>query len=65
MNQFMNNRYVQIVGLTLGLAVLIYLLLWVIFSLIGLSTFPVFLQLVVALGTAGVIVSKFFAFRIG
>ncbi|HET8690350.1 MAG TPA: hypothetical protein VFL81_02850 [Candidatus Saccharimonadales bacterium] len=60
----LNNRYLQLSILTVGLAVVIYLLIWLVFSLIGLSDFPKGLQLAVAVLGAGLLVYKFFADRI-
>ena len=65
MNQFMNNRYVQIAGLILGLAILIYMLLWMLFALAGIRDVPSFVPVVVSLGVAIWIVWKFYARRIG
>jgi hypothetical protein len=64
MQQFFNNRYVQLAGLTLGLAVLFFLVILVVASAVGLRDFPVGLELVLAVLGAGIIVYKFFARRI-
>ncbi len=64
MNQFMNNRYVQLSGLTLGLAILFGMILWMIFYLLKVP-FPVeMLVMMSVLGAIG-IVWKFFSWRIG
>lgn len=60
----LNNRYLQLSALTVGLAAVIYLLLWLIFSLIGLGDFPKGLQLAVAVLGAGLLVYKLFSNRI-
>lgn len=65
MNQFMNNRYVQITGLILGLAILIYMLLWMLLALAGIRDVPSFVPVVVSLGVAIWVVWKFYARRIG
>ena len=64
MQQFFNNRYVQLAGLTLGLAILFFLVIWVVTSTIGLKDFPVGLEITLAVLGAGIIVYKFFARRI-
>ncbi len=64
MQQFLNNRYVQLAGLTLGLAILFFLVIWVVSSVIGLKGFPLGLEVVVAVLGAGIIVYKFFSNRI-
>ncbi|HET7630332.1 MAG TPA: hypothetical protein VFK03_03070 [Candidatus Saccharimonadales bacterium] len=60
----LNNRYVQLTVLAVGLAAVIYLLIWLVVSLIGLDDFPKGLQLAVAVLGAGLLVYKFFASRI-
>ncbi|MFZ1812686.1 MAG: hypothetical protein WAU02_04210 [Candidatus Saccharimonadales bacterium] len=65
MNQFMNNRYVQIGGLTLGLAILIYMVLWIIITVANLGEVPPFITVVISLGIATWLVWKFYAWRIG
>jgi|GEM_PF-1535072 hypothetical protein len=64
MDSFMNNRFVQITGLTLGLALLIYIFLWIFFMLIRISV-DAGVQTVVSLLGAIFIVWKFYAWRIG
>jgi hypothetical protein len=59
-----NNRYVQLGALSLGLAVLIYLVLWLLFSLLQIDGFPVGLQIAIAILGAGLLVYKFFSDRI-
>jgi len=65
MNEFLNNRYVQLSLLTIFIAALIYTLMWVIFSLIGLGDFPQFLRVTVSILGAGLFVYKFLEQRIG
>lgn len=60
----MNNRYVQIVGLGLGLAILIYLLLWMITAIFRLPVAAEVRGLIAGL-LAVWIVWKFYAWRIG
>lgn len=64
MQQFFNNRYVQITALTISLAIVFFLVLWLTFNLVGLGDFPIALELVLAVLGAGVLVYKFFASRI-
>ncbi len=65
MQQFMNNRIVQICGLTLGLAILFYMALWLLFAALNLKDVPQFAYIVVSLGAAVWLVWKFYARRIG
>lgn len=65
MQQFFRSRYAQIVGLTLGLALTFYLVIWLVMSLVGLADFPQAIQVILALLGAGLVVYKFFAGRIG
>jgi hypothetical protein len=64
MQQFFNNRYVQLAGLTIGIGILFFALIWLICMAIGLKDFPIALQLTVAFLASGVVVYKFFAGRI-
>ena len=64
MDQFINNRYTQIAGLTLGLAILIWMILWIVFSVLKVP-FPMELQIAVSLLVAVGVVWKFYAWRIG
>ncbi|HXH04919.1 MAG TPA: hypothetical protein VNI82_00650 [Candidatus Nitrosotenuis sp.] len=59
-----NNRYVQLSLLTLGIATLIYILLYLVFMALGTSL-PNGLMLMVSALTAGYIVYQYFAQRIG
>ena len=62
--EFLNNRYVQLALLTLGLGLLFWALFWVVLLALGIREFPVFLQVMAAFLGAGVLVAKFFAGRI-
>jgi hypothetical protein len=62
--ELFNNRYVQLALLTLGLGLLFWAVFWLILRALGLSDFPVMLQLAVAFLGAGVLVAKFFSNRI-
>jgi len=62
--EFLNNRYVRLTLLTLGIGLLFWAILWLILMALNIRDFPVFLQLIAAFGGAGVIVYKFFAGRV-
>ena len=64
MQQFLNNRYTKLAGLTIGLSILLYLVIWVFFKIIKLDDFPVFLQAILAVLGAGTVVYKFLFQRI-
>lgn len=64
MQAFLSNRYVQLALLTLGLGSLFFLVIWLIFTLIGLNDAPMGLVAVGAYLGAGALVAKFFADRI-
>ena len=61
---FLENRYVQLVALTLGLGLLFWAVFWLVLGALGLNDFPVGLQLLVAFLGAGLIVTKFISNRI-
>lgn len=64
MQQFLNNRYVRLSLLTLGLGTLFYLIIWLIVGLLGMNDFPhAFIFLLSGLG-AGLLVYKVFASRV-
>lgn len=65
MNEFLNNRYVQLSLLTALIALFIYALIWIILSLVGLDEFPQFLRITISVLGAGLLVYKFFEQRIG
>lgn len=62
--EFLNNRYVQLALLTLGIGLVLWALFWLILTILGLDDFPLMLQLAVAFLGSGLLVSKFFAGRI-
>jgi hypothetical protein len=62
--QFLNNRYVQLGLLTLGLGLLFWAIFWLVLRSLGLSDFPLMLQLAVAFLGSGLIVAKFLAGRV-
>ena len=64
MQSFFSNRYTQLALLTLGLGTLIFLVLWLIFSLIGLTDVPLGIVAVASYLGAGVLVARVFAGRI-
>lgn len=64
MNEFMNNRYVQIAGLIVGLSILFFLLLWMVLVTTRFEI-PLFVPIVMSVGTAIWLVWKFLAYRIG
>lgn len=64
MDKFLNNRYIQLAGLTLGLSVLFYVVIWLFCVTVGLRDFPAFLQGMLAVLGAGLVVYKFFSQRI-
>lgn len=62
--EFLNNRYVKLTLLTLGLAALIWIVLWFVFNLsIGLDL-PNGLMVFVSVLAAGYLVYQFFSQRI-
>lgn len=64
MQQFFSNRYVQLAMLTLGLGTLFFLILWMIFVLIGFNDAPLGLLAVGSYLGAGALVAKFLAGRV-
>ena len=64
MQQFLNNRYVRLTGLTVGIAALLYSLIWIVLITVGLEDFPQFLQISLSVLGASVLVYKFFSQRI-
>ena len=59
----MNNRYVQLGALTLGLAILFWLILFLVFGLLHVNL-PIGLEVLLAVLGAGLIVYKFFSQRV-
>lgn len=64
MQQFFSNRYVQLAALTLGLGTLFFLILWLIFTLLGYNDAPLGLVAVGSYLGAGVVVAKYLSGRI-
>lgn len=64
MQQLFNNRYVRLAGLTLGVAALLFAVIWLFCLIVGLNEFPIGLQVTLALLAAGVLVYKFLAQRV-
>ncbi len=64
MNQFMNNRYVQLAGLMIGIGVVLYLLLWILISALQLDI-PWFVPFIASSGFSIWFVWKFMAYKIG
>lgn len=60
----MNNRYVQLTLLWLGIAAIIYIVLYLIFLALGFSL-PTGLQIMVSALASGYLVYRFFEQRIG
>lgn len=58
-----NNRYVQLGALTIGLAVLFWLILFLIFAALHVN-FPIGLEILLAVLGSGILVYKFFAQRV-
>ena len=63
-NEFFSNRYIQLALLTLGLGLLFWATLWLIFFAIGIKDFPVLLEVAVSFLGAGLLVAKYFASRV-
>lgn len=64
MQSFFSNRYTQLALLTLGIGSLFFLILWLVFTLLGFHDAPLGLVAIASYLGAGVLVSKFFAGRI-
>ncbi len=60
----LNNRYVQLMLLTLGLGLLFWAIIWLVLRALGLQDFPVMLQLAIAFLGSGLIVSRYLANRV-
>ena len=50
--------------LTLGLALLFYLVIWLVMSIVDVVFLPPFLHFMISILGAGILVAKYFAFRI-
>jgi hypothetical protein len=64
MQQFLNNKYVRLGALTLGIGLLLWAVIWLACMAAGLTDFPVALEAVLAFLAAGVLVYKFLAGRV-
>jgi hypothetical protein len=64
MNQFINNRYVQLSSLVLGIGILFYLIIWVIFTALGVAV-PWFVPFIMSFGSSTFLVWKYLAYKIG
>ncbi len=64
MNQFMNNRYVQLAGLILGIGVIFYIIVRIAFGALNADV-PGFVPFIMAFGASGWLVWKFLAYKIG
>ena len=65
MQQFLNNRYVRLTLLTLGIGLVFFLVIWLLTTLIPqLKGFPLFLQISLAFLASGVLVYKFLSQRV-
>lgn len=64
MQQFFSNRYVQLALLTIGLGSLFWLILWLIFTLIGINDAPTGIVAAASYLGSGALVAKVFADRI-
>jgi hypothetical protein len=64
MQQFLNNRYVRLTALTVGIGVLFYIIIWLIVWIIGLKDFSPFLIFLLSALGAGLVVYKFLSRRV-
>lgn len=64
MQQFFTNRYTQLALLTLGLGTLLFLVFWLILTLIGVTDASLGMVAVGAYLGAGAFVAKFLAGRV-
>lgn len=64
MDQFMNNRYVQLVGLVLGIGLVLYIIVRIVFGALDV-TVPGFVPVVMSFGPAIWVVWKYLAYKIG
>lgn len=60
----MNNRYVQLAGLILGIGVILYIIVRVVFGALNAEV-PGFVPIIMAFGTSTWLVWKFLAYKIG
>ncbi len=64
MQQFINNRYVRLSGLTEGIAAIFFGIIWLVALLFNMQDFPVGLEILLAVLGAGIVVYKIFASRV-
>lgn len=64
MQQFFENRYVQLTILTLAIGTAIWAIFWLILFLLNIKGFPILLQMTVGYLGAGVLVAKYLAGRV-
>ena len=64
MNEFLTNRYVRLGLLTLLIAALIYTIIFIVLSLVGMNDFPQFIRITISVLGAGLLVYKFLADKI-
>lgn len=62
--EYLNNRYVQLALLTLGVGLVFWAVFWLVLRSVGVTDFPVLLQMAVAFLGSGLIVAKFLAGRV-
>lgn len=62
--QLFENRYIRLTLLALVLGLLFWAIIWLTLRVLGLSDFPVGLQLAVAFLGSGLIITKFLSSRI-
>jgi hypothetical protein len=60
----LQNRYVQLALLTIGIGLLFWAIFWLVLHTVGINDFPVILQMAVAFLGSSLLVAKFFAGRI-
>ena len=61
---YLDNRYVRLAVLTIGLGLIFWFMLWFVLQMTGVRDFPVLLQAAAAFLGAGVLVAKIFASRV-
>jgi uncharacterized membrane protein len=62
--QFLENRYVQLALLTLGIGLVLWILFWLVLRALGLQDFPVMLQVTASFLAAGLLVARYLARRV-
>lgn len=64
MGKFFENRYARLGALMLGVAVLIYSLIWLVLVIFNVRDFPQLIQLSLSVLGAGLLVYKFLSQRV-